>query len=254
MDHRKLIDVTVVNGVKIRVPVELQRVFTDFESFSSGYVQRLLKAGDVFVDVGANFGFYSRLASEMVGVRGKVIAVEPSPATLNILTQNVAGLKNVSIAPLAVSTKSGQIDFYHTDDYVNSGSVENPPFIDSGRVTKISVLSKSLDEILMDDYDLSEIQFLKIDVQGDDVDVLLSCEDVLSKSNDVKILVEWAPTWMMNAGRDPMDLPITLIKLGFKHMFCVDDWLKRELSIEEFYADYENDHSGKRFCNIVAAK
>jgi FkbM family methyltransferase len=254
MENSKLVDVAVFNGLKILVPVELQRVFTDFESFSSKYVQRLLKAGDVFVDVGANFGFYSRLASEIVGASGRVIAIEPSPATLNILTQNVAELENVTIVPLAVSTKSGQIDFYHTDDYVNSGSVENPPFIDSSRVTKVSVPSKSLDRILVDDFSLSEIQFLKIDVQGDDVEVLLSCEDVLSKSNDVKILVEWAPTWMINAGRDPMDLPTTLVKLGFKNVCCIDDWLKRETSIEEFYVDYKEDGSGKRFCNIVGSR
>jgi FkbM family methyltransferase len=254
MGDSKFSEITVVGNLKILVPTELQRVFNNFEPLSSKYVQQLLKPGETFVDVGANFGFYSALASSIVGKSGKVIAIEPSPSTVDILYKNTEKLDNVLVAAVAVSTSSGLIDFYHTDDYVNSGSVKNPPYIEPNRVTKISVKSAKLDNILQIDLGIESVDFLKIDVQGDDVDVLDSCGSVLSNSNDVKVLVEWAPTWMKNAGRDPMELPITLTKLGFRSIICIDDWLNRELTVMEFYNSYKDDQSGKRFCNILAQK
>lgn len=253
MDYGSLIEVAVNNSSTLLVPEELRRVFTNFESLSSIHVSKFLKAGEVFVDVGANFGFYSVLASSIVKASGKVIAIEPSPLTLQILKKNIGSLDNVLVVPFAISTNPGFIEFYHSDDYVNSGSAY-PPFIKQDHVTKILVNSKTLDEILQLDLRITDIDFLKIDVQGDDVDVLNSSKEILSRSKKVKVLVEWAPTWMKNSGRDPMDLPSTLSSFGFKNLICIDDWQMCYLSIDEFYNLYKQDQSGKRFCNIFAQR
>lgn len=254
MKNLNLVEIPVLGEQSLLVPVEVRRIFDNFEPLSVSFVKKILKGGDVFVDVGANFGFYSVLAGALTGDFGKVISVEPSPETLDILRKNVSHLSNVFISPFAISSSSGKIDFYHTEDYVNSGSVENPPFIGKDRVKKISVESRSLDDILENDYKLDRIDFIKIDVQGNDVDVLLSCDGVLSRSDGVKVLVEWAPTWMINAGYSPFELPETLKNLGFRNIFCIDDWTNSEMSVEEFYRIYEKDESGKRFCNIFAEK
>jgi FkbM family methyltransferase len=97
-----------------------------------------------------------------VETTGKVVALEPSPSTVEILSKNIEYLDNVLVVPVAVSTSSGAIDFYHTDDYVNSGSVKNPPFIGQDRVTKLSVKSKKLDDILQIDLGIKSIDFLRV--------------------------------------------------------------------------------------------
>lgn len=53
-------------------------LFGVWEPHMTRWLQRRLKPGDVFVDVGANIGYYSILASRLVGARGKVVAIEAS--------------------------------------------------------------------------------------------------------------------------------------------------------------------------------
>jgi FkbM family methyltransferase len=50
---------------------------------------RVLRAGDVFVDVGANWGYFALLASRLVGSSGRVLAIEPDPRLFELLTTNL---------------------------------------------------------------------------------------------------------------------------------------------------------------------
>ena len=114
-----------------------------------------LREGQVIVDVGANFGYYSLMASHMMGQSGQVYAFEPSPETLEILRLSTELRENVFILDKAVSDASGEIRFFHTDDYVNSGSVANPPFKEANEVAEISVQAIALDEYFPDDFEVS---------------------------------------------------------------------------------------------------
>jgi len=60
-----------------------------------------LQPGEVFIDIGAHVGYYTMLASLLVGARGQVVAFEPTPRTRRELSSNVADLANVSIVPMA---------------------------------------------------------------------------------------------------------------------------------------------------------
>src|ERR1700683_2877872 len=60
-----------------------------FENQSSHHVQTLVKMGDTFVDIGAHHGYYSLIASNQVGQKGKVIAFEPVPENRKLLKENL---------------------------------------------------------------------------------------------------------------------------------------------------------------------
>ncbi len=95
---------------------------------------------------------------------------------------------------------------------------------------------------------------LKIDIQGDDIKALMGARKLIQRSNDIKVLVEWAPTWMGNAGYGADDLPRCLNELGLEDIRVSDDWLEKEVGIEKFRHVLATDGSGKRFANIFAQR
>lgn len=74
-------------------------------------IQRL-REGDVFVDIGAHYGYFSLLASTLVGSSGKVVAFEAAPATFPVLKTNTRGVANISAHHLALSDKDALLTFY----------------------------------------------------------------------------------------------------------------------------------------------
>lgn len=238
-------------GILLQLPTALERVYQNFEPLSIASMKASLREGQVIVDIGANFGYYSLIASHMMGQSGQVYAFEPSPKTLEILRLNTEQRHNVFIVDKAVSNASGEIRFFHTDDYVNSGSVANPPFKEASEVAEISVQAISLDEYFPADF---EINFLKIDIQGDDLKALEGARQIIQRSPSIKILVEWAPTWMKNAGIQAQELPNLLKRLGFDKLTVLDDFLGETYSVGKFLEITKQDASGKRFCNLLAEK
>src|ERR1039457_4643286 len=53
------------------------------------YIRRVRKPGSVFVDVGSNIGAYALWAADLVGPKGRVVAIEPDPSTVEILRRNI---------------------------------------------------------------------------------------------------------------------------------------------------------------------
>ena len=72
--------------------------------FEEGLTRALiekLQLGDSFVDIGAHVGYYTILASLLVGAEGHVVSFEPTPRTRTELSANTAGLDNVQVVPMA---------------------------------------------------------------------------------------------------------------------------------------------------------
>lgn len=68
-----------------------------------------LRPGMTFLDVGAQYGYFTVLASRLVGPSGRVVAFEPSRATAGLLRRNVAGRPNVVVEECAVSNAPGTV-------------------------------------------------------------------------------------------------------------------------------------------------
>lgn len=72
-----------------------------FEEALTRAIIEHLHEGDVFIDIGAHVGYYTMLASLLVGPAGRVVAFEPTPRTRRELSSNTAELGNVTIVPAA---------------------------------------------------------------------------------------------------------------------------------------------------------
>lgn len=234
------------------VPEGLSKIYTNFEPCTSQTIRDHLRAGDIFLDIGANFGFFTVLAASIVGPSGRVHAVEASPEVLPILTGNTKAFPNVTIIPQAAGDRTGVTEFHMTEDFVNSG-IAMSPFIAESK--KISVPLDTLDNILGRDPDFTgRIDFIKCDVQGDELAVLEGLRKTIQSNAHLHLIVEWAPAWMNNAGFDAKSVPDVLKGLGFTEIVIVDDYLKTTMSVAEMEAEFLRDQSGKRFCNVLATK
>lgn len=169
-----------------------------FEANVSNFLIAFLREGDTVYDVGAHVGFYSMLASKIVGKNGQVHSFEPTPRTFDTLNENAARTNNITAVNAAILDKATMIDFY---DYGPKYSVFNtfekrttPDLFFKDNVEKVSVKAISLDEYTQSKK-LSPL-FVKIDAEGSEHLVLSSMSLILSKikpivSIEVSTVVEW---------------------------------------------------------------
>jgi len=132
---------------------------------------KVLKPDAVVVDIGANIGYYTRIASKLVGAGGSVIAFEPMPAAYRVLQLNCADLANVILFPVALGDKQGEATFYVR----KKGDASSLwPDISS---KKVQVQVDTLDNKLAK---YPRIDFIKIDVEGFEPEVLAGAEKAIA--------------------------------------------------------------------------
>jgi FkbM family methyltransferase len=81
----------------------------EYEPELTNFIKNYLKKGDIFVDVGTHFGYFTLLASKIVGHFGEVHSFEPTPSTFNILKENCLGISNIKLNNNAVYFKDKKI-------------------------------------------------------------------------------------------------------------------------------------------------
>ena len=88
-----------VGQLLLSVPSNLTKTHRNFEPLTRALIEANLAPGEMLLDIGANFGFYTLVASQIVGPTRRVIAVEPAPNTVGELLSNVESnhLANVRV-------------------------------------------------------------------------------------------------------------------------------------------------------------
>jgi FkbM family methyltransferase len=137
---------------------------------------QLLRAGDVFFDVGAHLGFFTMLGARLVGPAGTAVAFEPHAASVDALRSNVElnGFTNVIVVPEAVSAETGT-GFLVGRTAALTALVEADAEPGSGQ----PVRTTSIDDFVSAHPDLIPT-VIKIDVEGHEVEVLRGMHGTLS--------------------------------------------------------------------------
>jgi len=135
--------------------------------------QRILP-GDTVVDVGANIGCFSLLASRRVGPGGRVIALEPDPATFARLEANIRLNKadNVRAIPLAVGEQRGEAPLFQNSNSLFSSlypRVDGRPASDRTAAVRIDTLDHLFTEL-----DIRHCHYLKLDCEGAEYGIVRS--------------------------------------------------------------------------------
>ena len=150
--------------------------FNRIEPEQTEAIVREVEPGQTFFDVGANVGYYSILASRLVGSKGRVVAFEPVVRNIAFLQQHVMlnRARNVQIMPFAVSASEGFSRFC-SGPYTSMGKLV--PDRETGDMTVATV---TLDRITQRLEIVPDV--IKIDVEGAEMEVFQGGDQLLRTS------------------------------------------------------------------------
>ncbi len=141
----------------------------------------------IIIDVGANVGYASVYFAERYP-HARIIAVEPEEGNFALLQRNTAPYKNVTTVRAALWPHSATVAIDNPGDASWAFRIREPEHASSGAVRGISMLE------LLDEYDISTIDLLKIDIEGAEKEVFQpGCEAWLAKT---RVLVAELHDWM----------------------------------------------------------
>jgi FkbM family methyltransferase len=174
-------------------------------------------SGGIFVDVGANFGWYSMLFSICAGPNGRVIAIEPEPGNLQLLRRNIAenASKNVTVVAAGVGASAGSAEL-SLIDAANPG--KHSMRTGESSYAQVAIEIKTLDAILENTF--GEIELLKMDIEGFEVDALLGAGATLARTK--RVMIEFSPKFIRACGRDPHQFLAIFDENNFKPFLMQD--------------------------------
>ncbi|HEY9865301.1 MAG TPA: FkbM family methyltransferase [Candidatus Obscuribacterales bacterium] len=162
-----------------------------------------LKQGGIFVDMGANIGYFSLLAAQLPKV--KVVAFEPSPREVARLYENIIlnNTYNITVVPYGLSEK---IEVEKLNLYSDANPGMNSRLKTSDEVVKSVDCFFAPFSFFVSQSMLSEIRVIKIDVEGFEMNVLQGLNDSMLSLNHVDFIVEIAKSHLEKAGYIPKDI------------------------------------------------
>jgi FkbM family methyltransferase len=181
-----LVDVKGVGSFSLKARTdELYHVCPFRESYVISAISKYLRNGEVFIDAGANIGFYSVLASRIVGSSGSVIAIEMIDSTASSLKRNTElnHASNIRIVQAAITSKTDpNIRAFYRTGSLGQASLIYGDIVEGEAHQSESVRTISLSEILKE---FQQISILKMDLEGSELDALLSAGQNLEKVNSI---------------------------------------------------------------------
>jgi FkbM family methyltransferase len=186
------------------------------EESTTDIFKKLLKEGDVVVDMGANIGYFTLLAAQLVGAGGKVYSFEPEPRNFGYLTKNIElnNYTQVNAFQKAVSDKNGTINLYVSNVETGSHTII-PDEEDKKEKDTVEIETISPDNFFKDKG--NRIDFVKIDIEGAEPLAIKGMEGIIKENEDMKILMEFYPAKIKEMGYSPKDLMTKLFnEQGFR--------------------------------------
>lgn len=158
-------------------------------------LSRAIRQGDVFLDIGANFGFYSFFVAPLCGASGEVHAFEPNPVLVQHLLRSVELNKlreNITINPVAVSKESNQSLQLYDPDRIGCSSLYPHEWLNAETSVLVPVIT--IDQYRREK-NLTHIDVMKIDIEGAELDALRGMLETFQTSPPALIVCELMPLY-----------------------------------------------------------
>ena len=198
-----------------------------FEPEQTKLFLKEIKKGNIVFDIGANIGYYTILASKLVGKKGRVYAFEPDERNLRLLQKNLKlnNCQNVEVIPQPVSNQTALVGFLE-----NTSQGES-------KIKTSSLKGRKIKAISLDDFvkqkRIKKIDVLKMDIEGAEVLALKGGQNFLAKTPHLKIFLECNPESLKEFGFETKDLLASLGKLGIKPKLIINEFGKKTVTFTE---------------------
>ncbi|MFW9875363.1 MAG: FkbM family methyltransferase [Candidatus Thorarchaeota archaeon] len=215
------------------------------EPESTRIIQKELKKGDIVVDIGANIGYYALIEARLVGDKGKVYAIEPSPKNFEYLNKNIKlnNVKNIESYKLAIGDKDG-VAKMNISPHSNLSSLvtqKNRKIIGS-----INVNVTKLDNFLKNK---KYPNFIRMDVEGYEYNIIKGMEDTFKAKKPFKLFIELHPHIMKK--KQTTFVLKTLMESGFRMKKVTRCFTVAEMKVK---SRKEFDYSSKTIGDLLKDK
>lgn len=216
-----------------------------YERGEIAYFRSRFAADMTFIDVGANVGLYSALALSTPGFRGRVLAIEPHAESRAYLQKTIqANGGTAQICDLAASDSPGTLTLYKNPENKGDNRLYPDPLLRGEE----RIAADTLDNICRR-YGITSAQFIKIDVQGAEAQVMRGAKELLAASTDCILMTEFWPYGLARCGADGLAYLQLLQDSGFRLYE-----LGRDLApVNDARALVERTQ-GRRYANLVGIK
>ncbi|MDR0864635.1 MAG: FkbM family methyltransferase [Candidatus Symbiothrix sp.] len=158
------------------------------------FVKKLIKKGDIIIDIGANLGYYSILFAKWTGPTGKVYSVEPIQIYNKLFNEKAKKFSVIELYPYALGLEEKTIELVsspqtgylstglpHVYDAAKDGNIENQEFRFEAQMKIPSVLFK----------DLEKIDYIKCDIEGFEYIVLSDMKEIIRRCKPIVQVEVW---------------------------------------------------------------
>ena len=224
--------------------------FNIYEKSESKVIKSHCVEGMNMLDLGANIGYYTAIFSQLVGVNGTVISIEPDEESYKYLSKSIDSFnyKNVFSFRIAASDTKQKLPLFISKE--NRG--DNRLYSTNQKRKSIIVECLTIDELLKENK-IENLDLIKIDVQGYEPKVLKGMRKIVKSSKELILLSEFWPKGILQAGENPKEFLAMLRKMQFQ-LFE----LKRIGSLILIKPCDDNQfikkYRGRKYTNIVCKK
>ena len=166
----------LIDGVRIVVPDSLDLITPyvlceqqDWFEDEIKFLRHLLQPGQKIIDIGANYGVYTLSMAKTVGPTGRVWSFEPTSSTASLLAEGIAanGFAQITLERSALSSASGTAQLS-----LNQNSELNALIHDQISTSASETVTLVTLDGCMETYDWRDIEFMKIDAEGEEANIL----------------------------------------------------------------------------------
>lgn len=198
------------------------------------WIERRLRPGDLFIDVGANVGYYSLLASKLVGDSGKVVAVEALPQIFSRLEHNLRqnGAKNVRAVNAAAWDKPEKVRIFTREEALSGATTLMFEWANRWQLKQQLEIDARPLSVILTPAEIKAARLMKIDVEGAEWHIISEMTSWLAHTEaDLEIMIEISRSMMEVQRKGLQDILRLFAMFGF-HGYRIQNDYRASACIE----------------------
>jgi FkbM family methyltransferase len=174
-----------------------------------------LAPGKIFIDLGANEGYFTVQAAKLTAPNGRAIAVEPQDRLISVIAENIRlnGLSNVTIVHIAISDERGKTSLHLSPDINTGGS-------SFYRNTKYPLPTQEIATMPLTDLlhreGIEQVDLMKVDIEGAEYEAILGSRQLFEERRIKALALELHPAVLEKRGRSAGEIKVFLTAAGYQ--------------------------------------